>query len=142
MPELKDIYPSKYLSASDLKGKKVTVTIKAVHLEDFEENGRKVQKPILYFHGADKGLVCNKTNAMTVANITGKTDTDDWLGARITLFPTMVSFGGKVTDAIRIEKPTSAEVARATVEAPAATTPAPAPAYAPVARGLDDDIPF
>ncbi|TIT00215.1 hypothetical protein [Mesorhizobium sp.] len=109
MTDLNELYPSKYLSAADLKGKKVTMTIKAVVIEEFEDNGGKVKKPIAYFkEGGDKGLVCNKTNAMTIARIAGKTNTDDWTGVRITLFPTMVQFGGKVTEAIRIEPPMAA----------------------------------
>ncbi|WP_419697207.1 hypothetical protein ACN2CC_17805 [Mesorhizobium muleiense] len=38
-----------------------------------------VKKPIAYFkEGGGKGLVLNKTNAMTVATITGKTGRLDW----------------------------------------------------------------
>lgn len=141
MADLNKLFPSKFLSAPDLKGKKVTATIKSVVIEKFDDSGRKVEKPIIYFKdGGEKGLVCNKTNAMTVARITGKTDTDDWVGARVTLFGAMVQFGGKVTEAIRIEKPDEPIVAAVTKPIPTETPPT--AAVQGVARELDDDIPW
>ena len=138
MPTLEQIYRSKYVPASDLKGKKVTVTIDHVQLEDFDDHGRVVKKPVVYFKNADRGLVCNKTNFAAIVLITGRPNSDDWTGARITLVPTMVSFNGKMTEAIRVEKPEERGGGAPTV-APIPVSPVPAPA---VAEELDDEIPF
>ncbi len=83
MPAINDIYPSKYLSAADLQNKDVAVTIEKVEMEEFEDNGRKVTKPVVYFQGSAKAMIFNKTNATTVADLTGQDNTDNWPGARI-----------------------------------------------------------
>ncbi|MEK1891672.1 MAG: hypothetical protein AAAB35_29765 [Phyllobacterium sp.] len=138
MATMNDFYPSKYLSASDLKGKKITVTIDHVQGEDFDDHGRVVKKPVVYFKKADKGLVCNKTNFAAIVLITGKPNSDDWTGACITLVPTMVSFNGKMTEAIRVEKPEErGDGVRIAAPVPPSSAPPPA-----VAIDLDDEIPF
>ena len=106
-----EVYPSRFVCAGDLKGKDVTVTIARVELEKFDD-GR--QKPIVYFKKMTKGLVCNKTNWMTIAEICGE-DSDDWPGKDITLASRMVDFKGKTVEAIRVEKAPE-PVAPATVE--------------------------
>lgn len=143
MPQLSKLYPSKYLSAPDLKGKKATVTITEVGFELFDDDGKKVEKPIAYFKEGKKGLVLNKTNALTIANIAGETDTDNWPGVRVTLYPTMVQFGGKVTDAIRIEKPIPADApVVGAVPKPIPPDTPPKAAVEVIAEKLDDDIPW
>ena len=62
MPNIDDFYPSKFLRASDLKGKEITVTIDRVEAEEFEQDGVKRTKPVVHFR--DKGikpLVLNRT---------------------------------------------------------------------------------
>ncbi len=161
MPSVKnELYPSKYLSAADLQNRDVIVTIVKVEMEEFEDNGRKVPKPVVHFQGSPKAMIFNKTNATTVADITGQDNTDHWGGARICLYPTMVQFGSKMTEAIRVKRvpevpaatvapPIAAEVVTAT---PAATQPAqpvaaevPAPVVAvnpQVDADLNDEIPW
>ena len=135
MPTVTDIYPSKYLSAGDLKNQEVTVTIERVEMEEFEDNGRKVPKPVVRFQGSSKAMIFNKTNAMTVVDITGQADTDHWGGAKICLYPTMVQFGSKMTEAIRVKRPSAA---------PGSPPAAPmAPAGNPqVDPELNDEIPW
>jgi hypothetical protein len=91
-----ELFPSRFLSGTDLNGKRVTVTIEHMALEDVRDpkTGQNKPKPILYFVGAKKPMVLNKTNAVSIAKATGATDTDRWPGKRITLYPTMInSFG-------------------------------------------------
>lgn len=139
MATMNEFYPSKYVSAFDLNGKKVTVSIDHVLSGDFDDNGRVVKKPVVYFKNAVKGLVCNKTNFAAIVLITGKSNSDDWTGARITLVPTMVSFNGKMTESIRVEKPEERGGGGAPTVAAVPVNPVPAPA---VAEDLDDEIPF
>jgi hypothetical protein len=52
------------------------------------EKGRKDKKPILYFTGKTKTMVCNVTNGKTIATLYGP-KIEDWKGKRITLYPAM-----------------------------------------------------
>ena len=62
------------------------------------------QKPVIYFRGKEKGLVCNATNYDVIADAYGD-ETDDWAGQPIELYPTKVPFKGQLTDAIRVRIP-------------------------------------
>lgn len=96
-----DAFPSKYISASDLQGRDVTVKI--THVTSEEIGGK--QKFICYFAGGKKGLVLNKTNWNSIVRITGCEDSDDWTGMEIGLFETMVDFQGDSVPAVRIRAP-------------------------------------
>jgi hypothetical protein len=58
-------------------------------------------KPIVFFQGAEKGLVLNKTNANTIAGMYSP-ETSNWIGKQVTLFPTQVDFQGRQVAAIRV----------------------------------------
>ena len=102
MPTASELFPSRYLKAVDLQGRQVTVTIDKVVQEDFGDDG---EKPCAYFVGKDKGLVLNVTNFTAIAEISGKDNSDDWHGVRITLFSTKVQYKGKTSDGIRVMAP-------------------------------------
>jgi len=68
----------------------------------------------------------------SVAAIAGG-DTDDWAGARIEVYPTTTTMGGKITPCIRIRPPSS--------ELPLAKPAAP-PRRRRIRDDLDDTIPF
>jgi hypothetical protein len=127
-----DAFPSKFLKASDIGDNEVNVTIDRVEMDEVGQGRDKEAKPILYFAGKKKGVVLNKTNATTISLITGRSDTDHWIGHRVCLFVREVEFQGSMVPAIRI-KP----CANGT---PAKEKPKPAPA-AEVA-GDEDSIPF
>ena len=135
MPSVKnDLFPSKFLAASDLQNKDVAVMIERVETDEFEDNGRKVIKPVVYFQGCPKPMIFNKTNSTTVADITGQDNTDNWRGSRICLFPTMVQVGAQMKEAIRVKR--VPEVAAAPV-APVAPVADPQ-----VDDDLADEIPW
>lgn len=95
-----EAFPSQYLKAADLQEKQAAVQVERV---DFEQIGDD-RKPVVYFKGKEKGLVLNKTNANNIAAVYGD-ETDDWLGADLVLFPTMVDFQGRSVPAIRVKIP-------------------------------------
>ena len=96
-----DAFPSKYLRAADLQGQAVKVLIDNVHYEDI---GDDHDKPVMMFQGKKKGLVLNKTNALTVEVQFGD-EMDDWVGKEIEIYPTTTSFQGKIVDCLRIRIP-------------------------------------
>lgn len=115
--KLGQMFPSKYLKADDLQGRRVTLTIASVAVETLGDES----KPVVYFVGKDKGLVLNKGNGMMIAALAGTDETDDWHGTRIRLYATPVQFQGKLVNALRVEA------------APPEAAPAPARRPQPVA---------
>lgn len=93
---INDAFPSSYLKAEDLDGD-TELTIKGIEVETLGED----KKPVVYFEEDDRGLVLNKTNAMTLKGLHGL-DTDAWVGNKATLFPTQTDFQGRQVAAIRV----------------------------------------
>lgn len=104
MADYRSMYDSQWIYAFDLAGRDVVVTIgevKAALVKDSE--GKAQKKPVVFFRESKdkRGLVLCKTNGKTIASLYGS-DTDKWIGRKITLFPTQVSAFGQTVDAIRI----------------------------------------
>lgn len=95
-------FPSNYLKAADLQGRRALVLISHIEMEDVGDEGKK---PVLHFQGKDRGLILNKTNAAMLVEICGTPETDQWRGVGIVLYPTRVDYQGKRVDAIRIDYP-------------------------------------
>jgi hypothetical protein len=140
--KLGEAFPSKYIKAADLGGRKVTVTIDSAEMANI---GDEQDKLVIYFEGKSKGMVLNVTNANMIAEIAGSDETDDWKGVKIVLYSTRVDFQGRRVDAIRVDYPAGAP------KAPALTgngnKPATPSASAPAFRDDapppgDDDVPF
>ena len=92
-----DLYPRKFLRASDLNGAPLTVTIGSVA----RENVGGEPKVIITFASGEKSLIANKTNGKALAKLFGK-DTADWIGKKIVLFPCEVDFKGDTVEAVRL----------------------------------------
>ena len=103
--KLNEFFSGSYLKAADLKGKKVPVEIDKVVVETIEQDGEQKEKLVVYFAGKKQGLVLNKTNAGTIAEVVGSDDTDHWTSIKIKLYPTTTEFAGKEVECIRVEKP-------------------------------------
>jgi hypothetical protein len=102
-----EAFPSKFLKADDLNGGDLTVTISSV---EWEEVGKdKTQKPVIYFRGKVKPLICNGTNWDRIAKITGEDDSDEWAEYKITLGVEEVRFGREDVPAIRVRIPKAAK---------------------------------
>ena len=126
-----DVFPSRYLKWQDLNGKEVRVIIKSITIEDLGND----RKPVMFFDGAQKGMIVNKTNWSTIAQAYGD-ESDAWTGKPVILFAMNTSFQGRPTQGLRVRIP---------VDQPAGDTPAFAAEPAqPVAAAddLDDSIPF
>ena len=134
--KISETFPSQYLKCADLNGKPWDMKIRTVVLEDLGQGNDKEEKPVTYFHNAQKGLVLNKTNANTIVKAYGD-DTGNWTGKDVQVFPTQVEFKGETVDAIRVR------VAKEAPPQPQPSTPAVTPNAAPMADvELNDQIPF
>lgn len=140
-----------YIGVADLKGKDVTLTISKIVRPELEmvKKGKREKQRKLVFHfrelesrpeGTPRMLVCNRTNAETIADLYGDV-MDEWVGKRITLFPDMTvkAFGRKGGVRVREEIPTGKQQARGGPSStPPATEEPPRPAAGPV-PGTDEE---
>lgn len=91
----------KYLHACDLAGRDVTVTIARVTKGTLKSKEGETTKPLIFFEGKEKPLGANTTNCRTIAKLYGN-DTTNWVGKRITLYPTETDAFGETVDCIRV----------------------------------------
>jgi hypothetical protein len=108
-----------FLKTEDLQGKACRLVIEAICNEEINGDHGKEKKLVARFAGKDKGLVLNRTNADSIAEIAGSEDTDDWAGVQIVLFPDKTKFGGKTVDCVRVRAPQANGAAAKPVPAPA-----------------------
>lgn len=130
MARADQLYPSRYLKESDLRGRDVTVTIKRVDIVKIGDD----TKPVAFFEGKDKGLVLNKTMFNAIAKATGELDSDNWGGHRITLYPTETEFKGDTVACIRVRLRTAENGRQA--------APKPPPEPEPYEDEDLEDVPF
>jgi hypothetical protein len=104
----KDYFHSRFLKVDDLKGRKLALTIDKFVEEEVGQGADKKDKPVIYFRETTKGLVLNRINADTIAEIVGTDDEQSWAGHRIILIPSKTEFQSKRVPCIRIEEPGAA----------------------------------
>lgn len=96
--ELDEVFGGSSLKVSDLQGREVNLRISGYQVRDFDD-GRKVE---LQFDGTAKVLICNKTNANSIARIHGS-NLNEWVGKEITLVPSQTDFQGSQVACIRVK---------------------------------------
>lgn len=125
------IFPSAYVSAADLNGQDVPVTVRNCVIEDVTNESKTEPLPVLYFEGMQKGMVLNKTNAATISGMYGD-ETDLWAGRSITLYPTETSWQGKMVPCVRVRDQRGQIAQPQPVQPAPVAPPQPAPATGPV----------
>lgn len=81
------LYPGRFIKAGELLGKKVTLTITEVDLEDLMgDDGKEKAKAIVSFRETPKKMVTCKTNGICLREMFGK-KLSEWVGKRVTIFP-------------------------------------------------------
>ena len=147
MPNLDQVFTSKYLSAADLDGQSYTLVIAGVELQNVGTAEKPDHKLVAHFHKTQKGLVLNKTNAYSIGAVYGL-QTEAWAGKTLEVYPDQTMFGGKMVPCIRVRPmyQRAAGLPGQNVNAPLngpITPPAPPPVMSVDGPGgLDDDIPF
>jgi hypothetical protein len=128
--KVSDIYPTKYLKATDLQGREHRVAITNVIFENVGDD----KKLVAYFTGKQKGLVLNKTNARALAKVFGD-DSGGWLNKEVIIHETVVDFRGDAVPTIRVKFPPQV--------APSVLAPEPPPQQQwPDKDELNDEVPF
>ncbi len=141
-----DLFPSKYVKASDFEDGPKTVTIRELVVEEIGQGKSAEPKGVLYFSDFDKGMVLNVTNCRTIEDGYG-TETDAWPGKPIELFSMKVDFKGDRVDAVRVripKEPSADELVGEPPVRPKRSAPAEEPgnSSADPVEDLDDEIPF
>lgn len=81
-----ELYPGRFIKAGEFNGKKPTLTIKDVELDELEDTeGKKKVKGVISFNETARQLPLNKTNGLCLKAMFGR-KIPDWIGKRITLF--------------------------------------------------------
>jgi hypothetical protein len=80
-----ELYPGRFLKAGEFKGKKPTLTIAAVQLDELEGLTGKKVKGCVSFERTEKQLVLNKTNGICLKAMFGRKP-QEWVGHKVTLF--------------------------------------------------------
>ena len=97
-----ELYPGRFLKADMLKGKKVTLTIKNIDIEDLVGDKNKAEpKVIVSFMERPLEYVMPKTNGFCMKRMFGN-NPHDWLGKKVTWFGTTCKFGRDDVDCLRI----------------------------------------
>jgi hypothetical protein len=97
-----ELYPGRFLKSDMLKGKKVTLTIKNINIEDLVGDKNKAEpKVIISFVERPLEYVCPKTNGFCMKRMFGN-NPHDWIGKRVTWFGTTCKFGREDVDCLRI----------------------------------------
>lgn len=105
MPHWREMMTSDKLFAVDLDGKDRIVTIVRVvqgEYPDFEDPKRKLKKPDVYFKEFTKPLGLNSTNARAISRLFGSPKTEEWIGKRLVLYPTITKAFGEEHECIRV----------------------------------------
>ena len=142
-----EAYPSKYIKESDLQGQPRVLTIARVSVETLDQSSNET-KPVVYFQGAQKGLVLNVTNKNVFVLLYGK-ETNNWNGRQIELYPSQTDFRGEVVACIRCRAPGAVgalgalPVGGSRIDAAAPLQePPPVQSGQSLAAEIDDEIPF
>ncbi len=102
-------FPSEYVSAAEFKDKEgkpkdYTLTIQAVGKEQVQmSDGGKTAKMIIRFKETAKKLICNVTNADSIAQMYG-TKAEAWVGKSVTFYPTQCMAFGDMVECLRVRE--------------------------------------
>jgi hypothetical protein len=100
---LDQVFPRKYATGEDLKGRTITIVIASCELESMRPNPQasEVQKLVIFAHGAQKGIIASRTLAEQIAGALGSRETKDWTGKKVSIFPVEMMVAGQKRTAIR-----------------------------------------
>lgn len=98
MAKVSQVYASPWLHAEDLQNRTIKVVIARAGADLLPQNdGTRQNRIIVEFVNKSKKLICNRTQASSLAAIAGD-DTAGWTGVEVFLSPTLASNGkGTIT---------------------------------------------
>ena len=90
-----EMFPTRYASGTDLHGKAFTLEISHLQTEKMSDphTFQEIEKWVIYFKGAQRGMVLGKKFAESIAEATGETDAVKWVGKRVQIYPVDTRLG-------------------------------------------------
>ena len=100
--DISKTYTGKYLTKNDFPAPR-QVIIDTVTMENVaQDNQPQELKPVIFFKGAPKGMVLNKTNATILQMLYGNL-TESWEGQTVECFNDVtIQYAGQITGGLRI----------------------------------------
>lgn len=83
-----ELYPGRFIKATEFKGKQVTLRISGVRIEELVGDKGPQIKGVISFEKTEKQWAINRTNGICVKAMFGS-KVQQWVGKRVTLFPAM-----------------------------------------------------
>lgn len=83
-----ELYPGRFIKAGEFKGKKPTLTITDVKIEELVGDKGPQIKGVISFKESEKQWALNKTNGICLKELFGR-KVQEWVGKRVTLFAAM-----------------------------------------------------
>lgn len=80
-----ELYPGRFIKAGEFKGKKPTLTITMVRIEELVGDKGPQIKGVIGFQQTEKHWALNKTNGICLKEMFGR-KVQEWVGKRVTLF--------------------------------------------------------
>lgn len=81
------LYPNRFLKSGELLGKRVTLTVKDIELDQLvDSNGQNKIKGVISFEQTTKQIALNKTNGICLRAMFGK-KLSEWIGKKVIWFP-------------------------------------------------------
>ena len=105
MPTRDEMFPSKWLKASDVPQPRIA-TIERCQVEMVGQGAKAEHKAVAYFrNNTFKPLVINATNWDQLVLLTGSGNSDGWDGTQVELFAVDVMGRNGMTRGIRLRRP-------------------------------------
>jgi hypothetical protein len=100
-----------YLCAEMLPtdGRPISMMIKGVEEEKVSSARGEQVKVSVSFNERPKRLLLNKTNARSIVRALGTAETNDWIGATVTLAVEQIKVGREIVPSIRVKSAVSAQ---------------------------------
>lgn len=83
-----ELYPGRFIKAGEFKGKKPTLTITDVKIDELVGDKGPQVKGVISFKETEKQWALNKTNGICLKELFGR-KVQEWVGKRVTLFAAM-----------------------------------------------------
>lgn len=80
-----ELYPGRFIKAGEFKGKKPTLTITDVKIDELVGDKGPQIKGVISFKETEKQWALNKTNGICLKELFGR-KVQEWVGKRVTLF--------------------------------------------------------
>lgn len=91
-----------YIGAYSLNGKDLVVEITEVSVKRVKGEGGKEEECTVATLKGQKPFIINRTNAKVISKLYNSPYIEDWVGKKITLFPTTTRVAGETVECLRV----------------------------------------